>query len=382
MWKTAALLQQFASAAPSTAKCVDAACTKPGHDPSAMQRVGKYHVVLTTGSGGGEAMGLKYMNDSAGWRQGEDSYFVPPWLETMEPWKGCAATACPFWAPDLVSNGNGVAPGGEDFVLYYSVPSTTHPACIGRAVGRFVASPVPRVDWRDALGGPVLCGNEDASSGPHVIDPSVSVIDGIPWLSFGSWSSDGSAGGGVWVVPLDETTGALADDVLRDCGGRFPRCWGTSDRFVNVANNRQPGDQYADTNAIEASYLYDRPGSNFTYLFVDYYWCCRGLDSTYELRVGRSTAGAAGPFFDDAGADMADGGGRLVLGSGDGLVGPGHAGILEDGDVRVFTFDYQGVAADPTHEYKTQARHLAWSDDGWPVVSDVNFVVGKSDGAA
>ena len=98
MWKTAALLQQFASAAPSTAKCVDAACTKPGHDPSAMQRVGKYHVVLTTGSGGGEAMGLKYMNDSSGWRQGEDSYFVPPWLATMEPWKGCAATACPFWA--------------------------------------------------------------------------------------------------------------------------------------------------------------------------------------------------------------------------------------------------------------------------------------------
>ena len=49
-------------------------CTRTGHDPSALQRTSDgYYVTLVTGSGSGEAFGLKYLdpsNYSAGWRQG------------------------------------------------------------------------------------------------------------------------------------------------------------------------------------------------------------------------------------------------------------------------------------------------------------------------
>ena len=46
------------------------------------------------------------------------------------------------------------------------------------------------------------------------------------------------------------------------------------------------------------------------------------------------------------------------------------ASIAGGGD-DVLTFDFQGVDG---AEYRPQARILRWDDDGWPVVSDRNFV--------
>jgi len=49
--------------------------------------------------------------------------------------------------------------------------------------------------------------------------------------------------------------------------------------------------------SIEASYIY-RHG-NFYYLFVNWGICCRGVESTYEIRVGRSEK-ITGPYLDKA----------------------------------------------------------------------------------
>ena len=98
--------------------CTGRACAAPGHDPSALQRTRDgYYVTLVTGSGAGEALGMKYLdpaNYSLGWHQGENSYIIPGWLLRYEPWKsrGCDP-ACAFWAPDL--------PSGGMHRLYYSV---------------------------------------------------------------------------------------------------------------------------------------------------------------------------------------------------------------------------------------------------------------------
>ena len=69
-------------------------------------------------------------------------------------------------------------------------------------------------------------------------------------------------------------------------------------------------------------------------MFVNYNWCCRGVESTYELRVGRSTS-PTGPFVDRKGVNMVDGGSELVLAnitktSRHKMIGPGHAGIMCD----------------------------------------------------
>ena len=53
----------------------------PGHDPSALQKTPDGHfVLLVTASGGGEALGLRYLDPAdfgAGFKQGAASYDVP-----------------------------------------------------------------------------------------------------------------------------------------------------------------------------------------------------------------------------------------------------------------------------------------------------------------
>ena len=66
---------------------------------------------------------------------------------------------------------------------------------------------------------------------------------------------------------------------------------------------------------------------------MNYFWCCRGLESTYEIRVGRG-ASFSGPFRDRGGTDMALNGGTLLMRNRTRtpthlMVGPGHAGIVK-----------------------------------------------------
>ena len=58
--------------------------------------------------------------------------------------------------------------------------------------------------------------------------------------------------------------------------------------------------------------------------------CCRGVQSTYNIRVGRSKA-ITGPFMDKGGKGMEEGGGSLLLGTEGDFIGPGQVGLLADG---------------------------------------------------
>ena len=87
----------------------------------------------------------------------------------------------------------------------------------------------------------------------------------------------------------------------------------------------------ADSGAIEASVVWEQ--DSFYYLFTSWDLCCEGLNSTYNIRVGRSsrsvvkqtfshtrhltlcTSSVNGPFIDQSGVDLNAGGGTLVLGT-------------------------------------------------------------------
>ncbi|GIS82966.1 MAG: hypothetical protein CM1200mP15_15980 [Dehalococcoidia bacterium] len=53
-----------------------------------------------------------------------------------------------------------------------------------------------------------------------------------------------------------------------------------------MAQHYEPNDEGEIEVSIEAPYLYKNDG--YYYLFANWGACCSGIDSTYNLRVGRS----------------------------------------------------------------------------------------------
>jgi arabinan endo-1,5-alpha-L-arabinosidase len=104
------------------------------------------------------------------------------------------------------------------------------------------------------------------------------------------------------------------------------------------------------------------------YLLATHGSCCRGTDSGYNIRVGRSKK-VTGPFLDNMGIDMIKGGGKLFVGSGGRVVGPGHFGLLDLGDgVQKFSCHFE-ADLDRGGASVLDIRPLLWKD-GWPVAGE------------
>ena len=119
------------------------------------------------------------------------------------------------------------------------------------------------------------------------------------WLSFGSFWS------GIKMIALDPRTG-------KPTSPDTPR--------YNLAQRPAP-------DAIEGAYIYRHGG--FYYLFASYDFCCQGLNSTYNIRVGRSRA-ITGPYVDQSGTPLLDDGGTTILATHGYVIGPGGQAVLRD----------------------------------------------------
>jgi arabinan endo-1,5-alpha-L-arabinosidase len=88
------------------------------------------------------------------------------------------------------------------------------------------------------------------------------------------------------------------------------------------------------------------------------------VDSTYEIRVGRSKK-ITGPYPDRDGVPMLDGGGTLLLGSEGHYIAPGHASIFQKGKRKWMTYHFY----DKNDQGRSKLRllPLKWNDN-WPVV--------------
>ncbi|KJA17433.1 glycoside hydrolase family 43 protein [Hypholoma sublateritium FD-334 SS-4] len=93
----------------------------------------------------------------------------------------------------------------------------------------------------------------------------------------------------------------------------------------------------ADSGAIEASVIFKN--GSFYYLFTSWDLCCKGVDSTYNIRVGRSTS-PTGNFVDQSGVALTSGGGTLVLGTHDNIIGPGGQDLFLDNDGVIMVYHY------------------------------------------
>jgi arabinan endo-1,5-alpha-L-arabinosidase len=189
----------------------------------------------------------------------------------------------------------------------------------------------PDYKWEE--GGVVA--SSDGIEESNAIDPGVFLDpnDHRLWLVYGSYF------GYIRLVELDPKTGKRLHP------GDKPR---------NLAIN------------CEASDMIYHDG--WYYLLATHGSCCRGADSGYNIRMGRSRK-VTGPFLDDEGIDMILGGGRKLIGSGGRVIGPGHFGLLDLGQgVQKFSLHWE-ADLDRGGASVLDIRSLLWKD-GWPVAGE------------
>ena len=116
----------------------------------------------------------------------------------------------------------------------------------------------------------------------------------------------------------------------------------------------------------EATDLIWRDG--WYYLLGTHGTCCDGVNSTYNIVVGRSR-NVEGPYIDNVGRDMFHGGGRMVIAAGDRKTGPGHFGrtIIDEG-VEVMSCHFE-ADFDMSGRSVLGIRPLLWKND-WPVAGE------------
>jgi arabinan endo-1,5-alpha-L-arabinosidase len=285
------------------------------HDPSTILRHEGVYWAFATGQG----VASLHSADLVHWERGPAVLPAPPaWIKDVVPTqKGH------FWAPDVIERDG-------RFLLYYSVSAFgRRTSAIGLAVSQALDPGDPKHGWSDRG---IVVQTEDASD-HNAIDPCVVAGEkGTLWLAYGSFWS------GIKLVELDPGTGKrIAAD--------------------------SPVHSLAHKDEIEAATMY-RHGDHY-YLFVNWGRCCRGVKSTYNIRVGRSRE-ITGPYLDREGADLRKGGGSLVLETEGRFIGPGHAGILREGEA--YWMSYHFYDGEDNGRPKLAIRPLEWTKDGWPVV--------------
>jgi len=116
----------------------------------------------------------------------------------------------------------------------------------------------------------------------------------------------------------------------------------------------------------EATDLIYRDG--WYYLLGTHGTCCDGVNSTYNIVVGRSKS-VEGPYLDNVGRDMYHGGGKMVIAAGDRVCGPGHFGrtIIDEG-VEIMSCHYE-ADFERSGRSVLGIRPLLWRN-GWPVAGE------------
>ncbi|UCG49078.1 MAG: arabinan endo-1,5-alpha-L-arabinosidase [Phycisphaerales bacterium] len=298
--------------------------------------------------------------------------YMPPggdeWIAGNRIWP---RREMPAWIEELLPGNKGVWAPHAPFphVIYYSSADDSDGEDQG-VIGRMTArGEPPDFTWVDD-GKPVLVCDRDDLTEPFAIDPAVFAGDDDSlWLVYGShWS-------GIWVVELDPETGHIKDErALREGWKEDNPAFHFVASELGRHNNKPVPEPGFVAGKIEAPYVF-RSDQGMYYLFVNWGTCCHGVDSTYEIRVGRS-ANPYGPYLDKEGKDMREGGGTLFLATEDRFIGPGHANIWTYADsagALRYIFAYHFYDGKDESKAKMHARELTWDNDMWPVLTDAVF---------
>lgn len=285
------------------------------HDPVIAEENGRYYLFSTD-----PGISIRCSSDLLEWQLCSAVFFgLPDWIKEEVPAVG------ELWAPDI-SFYNG------KYQLYYSASTFgDNTSAIGLATNVTLDPNHPDYAWQDQ--GLVIRSGENDNW--NALDPSfVLDTEGQAWLTFGSFWS------GIKLVKLDPETRKSVENA----------------ELYPLAN--RPG-----STAVEAPYIHHHNG--FYYLFVSFDQCCEGIDSTYNIRVGRSES-ITGPYLDKEGVAMLEGGGTLLKEGGERYKGPGHNVVFQHNGQDYLV--YHAYDAEDFGTSKLRIERLQWQD-GWPILS-------------
>ena len=308
------------------------------HDPCIIKD-GAYYYVYATGPG----IPFRRSKDLKQWELAGRVFTesVPAWAKTELP------DSRGIWAPDISFF-------NERFHLYYTVSTFgKNHSLIGTASNKTLDPASKEYQWIDE--GKVCESTQQDDY--NAIDPNILPLskDKLA-LTFGSFWS------GIKLMYLDAHTGKpfpqalqqTSDNATADNSAANKPTTASPNSIIALARRPSP-------DAIEAPFLIKR--GKYYYLFVSFDFCCRGVNSTYNIRVGRA-AKVEGPYLDRDGKPMLDGGGTPVLATQGNVIGPGHCAILHAAGTDYLAYHFYDGSQNgrPT----LQIRPIAWNRDAWP----------------
>ena len=305
------------------------------HDPVLAKQGDTYYLFAT-----GQGVSVMSSKDLKRWKFEKPVFAeAPQWaVEAIDGYRGHT------WAPDIIYH-DGL------YHLFYSCSAfAKNTSAIGHATNPTLDPASPDFKWTDH--GKIIQSvpNRDMW---NAIDPNIIVDeDGTPWMNFGSFWD------GIQLVKLDNTMHIAKGEKPFTIARRYP--------VGHKPAEENPTSKYAGPNAIEAPFILKR--GDWYYLFVSQDYCCRGMESTYRVAVGRSRQ-VAGPYLDREGKDMAQGGGTVLLeGDKKEYEATGHSAAYDFPDGYLFICHGYSVAQKGASVLVQ--RGISWDEQGWPVLAD------------
>lgn len=287
------------------------------HDPVMIKDKNTYYI-YTTGIGAQKSADMKVW----GWDGPRFSLFpeMPAWHKDFIPDQKPG-----LWAPDIHFRDG-------KFHMYYSVSAWMNfNSSIGYATNTTLDPADPAYKWVDE--GRVIS-YKNGGEGVNVIDPNIFVdSDGKVWLFYGSYKA------GLRLVELNPKTGKLFDEVAPD---------------VTVI-----------TNSLGEGVFVLKSTDGYYYIFASRGKCCAGIESTYQVVMGRSR-NVKGPYLSKIGESWVDSRYSLLMAGDYSEPGRGHNGFYTEGDTTYILYHAYNREADGASLLRISPLYVG--ADGWPSV--------------
>jgi arabinan endo-1,5-alpha-L-arabinosidase len=288
------------------------------HDP-VMIKGGDWYYVFGTGLSSKKSTDkINWVNDDGVFANGE---VLDWWKKEIPEQKGI------LWAPDIHFRDG-------KYHLYYSVSAWMNfNSSIGYATNVTLDKTNPNYKWVDHG---LVISFKNGGEGVNVIDPNVFINqDGSTWLLYGSYQQ------GLRMVELNPETGKLMVE---------------NPTLIKLTSHLGEG-------------VFLIKGPDYYYIFASRGICCKGIESNYQIVMGRSK-NIEGPYLNKEGKSWVEDNYSLFLAGNEKEPGRGHNGFFNENETTFITYHAYTRSADGKSLLNIKPLYL--TNDNWPTIEITN----------